>query len=241
MSGLEAVAQSKRALELARVPPAEADGGALDEALDALGAVRPGEIDEDAARVAFWLNVYNACLLRELSARPRRGHLIHHRRLFRTAICVVGAEPYALDDIEHGVLRGNRRPPTAVRRRFRRSDPRLSATPAAFDPRIHFALNCGAASCPPIRSYDAERLDRQLAEATRSYFATEASLNRARRILELPGLIRFYRRDFGGRAARVAFAIDQLGAADAEWLRRNLAGVRIRYARFDWTMLPDPI
>ena len=31
-----------------------------------------------------------------------------------------------------------------------------------FDARIHFALNCGANSCPPIRIYEHEKLDQQV-------------------------------------------------------------------------------
>ena len=39
------------------------------------------------------------------------------------------------------------------------------------DPRIHFAINCAAASCPPIRSepYVGARLDQQLDDQTRRF------------------------------------------------------------------------
>jgi hypothetical protein len=236
---VEAVAVSQRLLALARDLGGAADSAALEAPLESLRSIRAEAIDGDAERIAFWLNLYNACLLRELSVRPRRGHLIRHRRLFRRAICVIGGETYALDDIEHGVLRGNRRPPASARRRLRTSDPRLAAAPSRLDPRIHFALNCGAVSCPPIRSYDAEGLDRELDRATRAYLAAEATLDRTGKTVVLPGLLRVYGRDFGDRAARIEFAIRHLDPADAEWLRENRASVRVRYARFDWTMLAD--
>jgi len=61
---------------------------------------------------------------------------------------------YSLNDIENGVLRSNRvsavpltRPP------FGMEDPRLAIMLPQCDPRIHFALNCGANSCPPIAVY----------------------------------------------------------------------------------------
>ena len=49
----------------------------------------------------------------------------------------------------------NKKPPGSLRRQFKRTDPRLkNAIPRRdFDPRIHFALVCGAKSCPPIRVY----------------------------------------------------------------------------------------
>eukprot|EP00960_Hanusia_phi_P042458 755503-Hanusia_phi.AAC.7 len=37
------------------------------------------------------------------------------------------------------------------------------------DPRIHFALNCGARGCPPIRFYRGEDLDAMLSTATRAF------------------------------------------------------------------------
>ena len=37
------------------------------------------------------------------------------------------------------------------------------------DPRIHFALNCGAVSCPPIAVYEGESLDEQLDIATEGF------------------------------------------------------------------------
>ena len=39
--------------------------------------------------------------------------------------------------------------------------------------RIHFALNCGARSCPPIRVYAAAKLETQLNTAARSFCSQE--------------------------------------------------------------------
>jgi thiol-disulfide isomerase/thioredoxin len=40
--------------------------------------------------------------------------------------------------------------------------PHLAAVQKKVDYRIHFALNCGAKSCPPIVYYSPEKLDQQL-------------------------------------------------------------------------------
>jgi hypothetical protein len=42
---------------------------------------------------------------------------------------------------------------------FGKNDPRRAFTLARTDFRTHFALVCGAESCPPINFYDAENLD----------------------------------------------------------------------------------
>lgn len=51
---------------------------------------------------------------------------------------------YSLDDIEHGVLRGNRPHPSSPEPLLRDGDPRLQFVMSRVDPRIHFALVCGA-------------------------------------------------------------------------------------------------
>ena len=59
--------------------------------------------------------------------------------------------------MEHGVLRANKGHPASGEPEFAASDPRHSVSLSVVDPRIHFALNCGARSCPPIRVYTEER------------------------------------------------------------------------------------
>ncbi len=190
----------------------------------------------EAERTAFWINLYNAALLHELCRRPRSGTLIRHRSLFRRCGYRVGGEEYTLDVIEHGLLRTNRRPPYGLRPLLRGGDPRLKAAPGRLDPRVHFALNCGARSCPPLRSYSAERLGEELESARRAYLAAEAGLDRERATLTLPGLVKLYRRDFGPVADQIDLVRDVLAPADAGWLRENRERLRVRYGRFDWTM-----
>jgi Protein of unknown function, DUF547 len=136
--------------------------------------------------------------------------------------------------IEHGVLRGNRRPPWRPRRLLRRSDPRLAAASARPDPRIHFALNCGARSCPPVRVYEPGALDEQLTEATRAYLAAETTVEPDARRVILPRLMRLYRADFGDRDQQLRFLARHLPEV-SELLDPRAGRLRIRYGRFDWT------
>ena len=50
---------------------------------------------------------------------------------------------YSLDDIEHGILRCNR-PHPGGEVMFQDGDPRMEFMMKELDPRIHFALVCGA-------------------------------------------------------------------------------------------------
>lgn len=68
-----------------------------------------------------------------------------------------------------------------------------------MDYRTHFALNCGAKSCPPIAFYKPEELNEQLDMAMKVYLQNETTYNQAKNIVELPAIMGWFRRDFGGK------------------------------------------
>jgi Protein of unknown function, DUF547 len=100
--------------------------------------------------------------------------------------------------------------------------------------RVHFGLNCGARSCPPIRAYTVAELDAQLELATVAYLEAETEIDAARCRVRLPRLMALYAADFGDRAAQLDFAARRLPELAAA---RNGQGgrLKVRYARFDWT------
>ena len=67
---------------------------------------------------------------------------------------------YSLHDIESGILRANRRPVASFSRPFSKTDPRLAIALPEPEPMIHFALVCGAKSCPPIKTYTPQVINR---------------------------------------------------------------------------------
>jgi hypothetical protein len=234
---LEPVELSRAILAEARSVAEAAGCRRLDELAGQLHGVAPERIRGDDARIAFWANLYNALLLHCLCLEPLSGNLLWHLRLFDRIAYRVGAHDYPLSVIENGVLRANRRAPLRLRRPLGRSDPRLAAAPSRFDPRIHFALNCGARSCPPIREYDPESLDAQLDLATRAYLEQETQVDPKRGRVRLPRLMRIYARDFGGREEQLRFAAQHLPRS-ADWLGQD--GWRVAYGRFDWRVVPRP-
>lgn len=74
-------------------------------------------------------------------------------QFFNTISYTIGGYTFALNEIENGVLRSNRKAIGAVTKPFSKSDPRLKVALPAPEPKIHFALVCGAKSCPPIKTY----------------------------------------------------------------------------------------
>ena len=179
-------------------------------------------------RLAFWLDVYNARV--KTATVGMSGDLRTKRGFFKDTAYVVGGRRISLHEMEHGVLRGNRRPPYSPFRPLGGGDPRL-AWIVELDPRIHFALNCGAHSCPPIRAYTAERIDPQLTLATRAYLDGEVVVTG--QTLTLPYLCSLYANDFADVRAFVAAHLDD---TRAEWIRKN-PRAKVTYGAYRWEIV----
>ncbi|MPC37015.1 hypothetical protein E2C01_030488 [Portunus trituberculatus] len=67
------------------------------------------------------------------------------------------------------------------------------------DPRIHFALNCGAKSCPPIKTFSSSNVNEELRIATEAYLESDEALqvDEDQGIIRLSSLLKWYSSDFG--------------------------------------------
>ncbi|ELZ20538.1 hypothetical protein C475_19783 [Halosimplex carlsbadense 2-9-1] len=185
--------------------------------------------DDRRTALAFWLDVYNAAAQRLLDRRP--GLFDSRWRFFRaTAVTVAGVE-LSLDDIEHGILRGGRS------KYGLGYLPRLGRTglPRSYgldpDPRIHFALNCGAASCPAILAYDPATVDDALDDATALCLADTVEYDPDRDRVRLPRVCLWFVGDFGGRSGLHAFLREFEQIPDG-------ATPSIRFQGYDWDLDP---
>jgi len=82
---------------------------------------------------------------------------------------------------------------------FGKADPRLKIALEEVEPRIHFALNCGAKSCPPIKTFSADDVRNQLQVATAAYLETDEAflVDVATKEVRLSQLFEWYSKDFG--------------------------------------------
>jgi len=185
--------------------------------------------EDRAAALAFWTNLYNAGTQRLLAERPELYDSPLRWRFFAADCVTVAGTALSLDDIEQGVLRGSRSKyglgylprllAGSFERRYRLAEP---------DPRVHFALNCGAASCPAVRAYEPEAVDEQLALATRTYLDSEVAYDADRGVARVPRLFLWYRGDFGGPAG-VRGLLREHGVVPAD------AEPTLRYRSWDWS------
>lgn len=152
------------------------------------------QLNTDDAKKTFWINIYNA-YFQILSNREK----LNIKTIFLKKIIVIAQTQFSLDEIEHGLLR---------KYRWKWSfgylpNPFVSALIKKLalqktDYRIHFALNCGAKSCPPIAFYTFEKIDTQLNDAMYSFIVAETVIDRNTKTITTSKLLHWYRGDFGG-------------------------------------------
>lgn len=189
-------------------------------------------------RLAFWINLYNALVIHGVTALEIRESVREEPRFFRAVAYRVGSLTFTPDDIEHGILRGNRHPPHGILRPFSRSDPRFSLVVEPPDPRIHFALVCGSVSCPPIRFYTPEGIDRQLDLAAAGFVNGPAvEVLPERDLLRLSPIFRWYIHDFGGREGVMDFLIRYRDRGEVRdfLIARGLAA-EVEWQKYDWSL-----
>ena len=161
------------------------------------------QLNNDNLKKAFWINIYNG--FTQYFLKLNHGSYLSRNKFFKANQINIAGKEFSLDNIEHGILRRskikwsegylNKWFPSTTEKQLRVEN---------LDYRIHFALNCGAESCPPIAFYDDENLNNQLTSATKSYLSSEAKYDTANNSLQLPKLMSWFRHDFGGKQKMLA-------------------------------------
>lgn len=156
------------------------------------------QVSTENQRKAFWINIYNAYTQIILTKNPDQYK--NRNGFFTGKQIVIAGRRMSLDDIEHGILRRSKiKWGLGYINKFFISAFERKHRVNSVDYRIHFALNCGAKSCPPIAFYKPEQLEQQLDIATAVYLQGECEYDEAANKLWVPAVLRWFRGDFGGK------------------------------------------
>ena len=185
-------------------------------------------IKTDDDKKAFWINLYNAYTQASLKKNPEQYK--KRSQFFGSRQIEIAGKQFSLDDIEHGILRRskikwslgyfNKLFPGKVEKQLRVDK---------LDYRLHFALNCGAKSCPPIAFYKPETINQQLDLATKAYLRSEAAYDETINTVKLPTLMNWFRRDFGGKRKMIDL-LKKLSIIPAD------KNPKIKFKDYDWTL-----
>ncbi len=155
------------------------------------------EVNTDREKLAFWINFYNGMIQYLLTKDPElyedRGDFFTEKQIN------FGGTMISFDMAEHGVLRrGVSKYSKGYFENPFGSDWHEAYEVDETDWRIHFALNCGAADCPPIRIYDDEKVYVQLNNSAQQYMDAQVKYDKAEDEVHVPALMNWFSGDFGG-------------------------------------------
>lgn len=180
---------------------------ALDRYLRTLAANPPAGSWGRARKMAYWINAYNAFTVDLIVKNyPLNSILsLDNGKTWDVKRISLGGQTYSLNQIENEILRA----------RFN-------------DPRIHFAINCAAKSCPPLsnRAYTAANLERTLTERTRAFINDTRFNTFAPDHARISKIFEWYSADFGDLKAFLnRYAAVQLQPAAA-----------VEFQEYDWAL-----
>ena len=216
---------------LARAPEREQ----LEDALAALGDYDPRRGPIPGA-IGFWFNAYNACVLTGVLEAGAPASVLDTEGFFESECLRIAGLGFSLDDIEHGLLRGNRHKPGRLRAPMAKHDPRLAFTPLVYDERMHFALYTASRSSPALRAFHAGRLEHELEEAAGEYVRRSARVEQDGALLVVPKLFHWYAADFGGENGVLEFVLARLEDDAVDLVDRRSGRVKLRYVDYDWRL-----
>lgn len=207
-------------VDYGRWKASSADMRALDAYLNLLSRGAPGQSVPRNAAMAFWINAYNAVtirgILREYPTSSIRNHTarVFGYNIWKDLLLTVGGRGVSLSQIENDYLR------------------RMG------DPRIHFAIVCASIGCPKLRNeaYVAERLDEQLTDNARAFFADPRKLRydaRARQLAVSP-ILKWYAGDFGPTLQQQLATIAPYLSDPAARQAAASGAVRVTFLPYDW-------
>lgn len=185
------------------------------------------QLNTDKKKKSFWINIYNAFIKIHLSENPR--YYDDRRSFFKLPLIPIAQEKMSFAQIEHGILRRSQleyflgyitNPFPSKREKSLRVDER--------DFRIHFALNCGAKSCPPVAIYSAEHLDNELDKMAMAFLQKFSTHDIDENIVTTTSLFAWFKGDFnGGKGIREILVKYKICPT---------TDVRVNTSPYDWTL-----
>jgi hypothetical protein len=169
------------------------DRKSLQSYLEQLSKANPTAKAEEKAKLAYWINAYNALtvegILRVYPTSSIRNHTAKFLgyNIWKNLYLYSGSDKINLDSIEHKVLR------------------------KMNEPRIHFAIVCASIGCPRLlnEAYKAEELENQLVTNSTDFFSRSQNLqiDTQKKTVKLSSIMSWFGSDFGDSTSKQIAAI----------------------------------
>lgn len=195
----------------------KAEEGRLDQYLKVLEQVDPDSLPRQE-QFAFYIDAYNAWTIKlVLTGYPGLKSIKDLGSLFQTPwakeFVRLNGKTLSLDDIEHHILR-----------------------PRFKDPRVHFAINCSAKSCPPLLTepYRGDTLDAQLTRAASEFLNRPANTRLQGNVLWVSSIFKWFTEDFNNDV--VGFYQKYAQGELKQKLEAGRDRIEVKYLDYDWSL-----
>lgn len=150
----------------------------LDNYLNTLKSNHPSSSWSRNERLAYWINAYNAFTVKLIVDNyPVKSITnLHGGKPWDVKWIKIGGKSYSLNNIENDIIR-----------------------PKFNEPRIHFAVNCAAKSCPPLlnKAWTASNLNSNLEKQTKKFINNSAFNQIGAKEVKVSKIFEWYAKDFG--------------------------------------------
>lgn len=192
----------------------EAHTEALRALVDAVSSAEVEAASRDA-KLAFYINAYNILVVHTVLERWPLESVLSSEGFFDGVEYPVVGTARTLNGLENDVIRDRE---------------------VFGEPRIHFAVNCASAGCPPLANqpYTAATLEAMLARQTRAYVRGTSRLDRGASRVRVSQIFEWFAEDFGGPDGVRRFLAAHLEAPDASFVSDSRTTVG--HFDYDWAL-----
>ncbi|MDP5172023.1 MAG: DUF547 domain-containing protein [Bacteroidia bacterium] len=147
----------------------------LQQYLTVLEAAAPQSSWSHNEQLAYWINAYNAYTVKLILTHFPVSSIKEVEQPWDKKFITIAGTAYSLNEIENTILRGKLK-----------------------EPRIHFAVNCAAKSCPPLlnKAYTATNVQALLEQQARKFVGDTRFNSIAASEVALSNIFNWYRSDF---------------------------------------------
>ncbi len=194
----------------------------LDDYIRSMTEVTVDTLSRDE-QLAYWINLYNALTvrvvlrhypvetIRDINISPG----LFSNGPWDNKLIEIDGEPISLNDIEHRILR-----------------------PIWRDPRIHYAVNCGAISCPNLQrdTYTGDAANQMLEDAAFAYVNDKRGISAQNNRVVVSSIYAWFIDDFGGNVAGLILHLKRYAKPSLASALDNAVELQNAY---DWALNDD--